>query len=219
MPRAKEFEPEAALQSAMELFWSRGYEATSVRDLLGGMGIGRGSFYDTFGDKRTLFLAALDRFERTRTAWVLEALEGSESPLETIRYVFERSVDNLVGFEPRRGCLLANSAVELAPHDPEVAERISRYLRRTEDAFEKALGRARSAGDLPEHKDPRALARFLVSNLHGLRVLARAGAARETLEDTVRVTLGALDHRGTDRVYHRAPGYPGDRRRNVRGSP
>jgi len=192
MPRAKEFEPEAAMQSAMELFWQKGYEATSMRDLLGGMGIGRGSFYDTFGDKRTLFLATLDHFEQTRTAWVLEVLEESESPLETIRYVFERSVDNLVGFEPRRGCLLANTAVELAPHDPEVAERISRYVRRTEDAFEKALQRARRAGDVPEHKVPRALARFLVNNLHGLRVMARSGADRETLEDTVGLVLDAL---------------------------
>jgi len=192
MPRTKEFEPEAALHDAMELFWQKGYEATSMRDLLDRMGIGRGSFYDTFGDKRLLFLSTLDRFEQTRTTWILEALEGPEPPLESIRYVFERTVDGLVGFEPRRGCLLANTAVELAPHDPEIAARISRYVRRTEDAFEKALGRARSAGKGRKHKDPRALARFLVNNLHGLRVMARAGADRETLEDTVRVALGAL---------------------------
>ncbi len=192
MPRTKEFEPEAALHDAMELFWRKGYEATSMRDLLEGMGIGRGSFYDTFGDKHSLFLAALDRFEQTRTAWILEALEKSESPVEAIQYVFERTVDGLVGFDPRRGCLLANSAVELAPHDPEVARRISLYVRRTEAAFEQALQRARTAGEIPEHKDPRALARFLVNNLHGLRVMARAGADRETLEDTVEVVLGAL---------------------------
>lgn len=192
MPRTKEFEPEAALHSAMELFWSKGYEATSMSELLGGMGIGRGSFYGTFGNKRSLFLAALDRFEQTRTAWVLEALEERESPMEAIRYVFERTVDGLVGFEPRRGCLLANTAVELAPHDPEVAERISHYIRRTEDAFERAIQRACFAGDISEEQNTRALARFLVNSLHGLRVTARAGADRETLEDTVEVVLGAL---------------------------
>jgi TetR/AcrR family transcriptional repressor of nem operon len=192
MPRTKEFEPEAAVQRAMELFWQKGYEATSMSDLLEGMGIGRGSFYDTFGDKRSLFLAALDRFETTRTAWIPQALEDSESPVETIRYVFERTVDSLVGFEPRRGCLLANTAVELAPHDPEIAERIWSYVRRTEDAFENALERARATGDLPEHTDPKALARFLVNNLHGLRVMARAGADRETLEDIVAVVLETL---------------------------
>jgi TetR/AcrR family transcriptional regulator, transcriptional repressor for nem operon len=192
MPRTKEFEPEATVQRAMELFWQKGYEATSMSDLLGSMGIGRGSFYDTFGDKRSLFLAALDRFERTRTAWIPQVLDDSESPVEAIRCVFERTVDSLVGFEPRRGCLLANTAVELAPHDSEIAERIWGHVRRTEEAFEEALGRARTIGELPEHRDPRVLSRFLVTNLHGLRVMARAGADRETLEDVVVVVLEAL---------------------------
>ncbi len=200
MPRTKEFEPEAALQAAMELFWRKGYEATSMRDLLEGMGIGRGSFYDTYGDKRSLFLAALDRFERTRMKWVLEVLEGSDSPVGAIREVFERSVEGLVGFEPRRGCLLANSAVELAPHDPEVAQRVSGYVRRTEAAFERALELARATGEIPQERDPKPLARFLVNNLHGLRVMARAGADRETLEDTVEVVLEALHQR---RLHYR----------------
>ena len=190
MPRTKEFRPEAALEAAMELFWRKGYGATSMRDLLDGMGIGRGSFYDTFGDKHALFLAALDRFEEARTGWVDEALEGSG--MSGIEEVFRRSIEGLVAFEPRRGCLLANSAVELAPHDPEVAGRISRYVRRTEEAFTGALDRARESGEIPAGKDPRALARFLVSNLHGLRVLARAGSDRRALEDAARVALEAL---------------------------
>lgn len=190
MTRTKEFRPEAALDAAMQLFWCRGYGATSMRDLLDGMGIGRGSFYDTFGDKHALFLAALDRFEEARTGWVDEALEGSG--LDGIGEVFRRSIEGLVGFEPRRGCLLANSAVELAPYDPEVAARISRYVRRTEEAFTSALVRAQGAGEIPADKDPKTLARFLVSNLHGLRVLARAGSDRRTLEDAARVALEAL---------------------------
>ena len=190
MPRTKEFRPEAALDAAMELFWRKGYGATSMRDLLDGMGIGRGSFYDTFGDKHALFLAALDRFEEARTGWVDEALEGSG--MSGIEEVFRRSIEGLVAFEPRRGCLLANSAVELAPHDPEVAGRISRYVRRTEEAFTGALARARESGEIPAEGDPKALARFLVSNLHGLRVLARAGSDRRTLEDAARVALEAL---------------------------
>jgi TetR/AcrR family transcriptional repressor of nem operon len=161
-----------------------------MRDLLDGMGIGRGSFYNTFGDKHALFLAALDRFEEARTGWIGETLEGSG--LDGIEEVFRRSVDGLVGSEPRRGCLLANSAVELAPHDPEVADRISRYVRRTEEAFAGALVRAQGAGEILARSDPKVLARFLVSNLHGMRVLARAGTDRRTLEDAARVALEAL---------------------------
>lgn len=190
MPRTKQFEPQEALDAAMHLFWRKGYGATSMRDLLDAMCIGRGSFYDTFGDKHALFLAALDRFEEARTSWFDEALEGSG--LDGIEEVFRRTVDGLVGFEPRRGCLLANTAVELAPHDAEAAARISRYVRRTEEAFTGALVRAQGAGEIPAEGDPKVLARFLVSNLHGLRVLARAGSDRRTLEDAARVALRTL---------------------------
>jgi TetR/AcrR family transcriptional repressor of nem operon len=188
--RTKEFEPLAALDVATELFWRKGYEAASMRELLDAMGIGRGSFYDTFGDKHSLFLSALDRFQEVRTSWAEDVLRGEG--IDAIEEVFRRSLDGLFQFQPRRGCLLANSAVELAPHDSEVAARISDYIRRTEDAFEGALVRARDRGEMPSDSDPRALARFLVNTLHGLRVLARAGTERETLEDTVGVALGAL---------------------------
>jgi TetR/AcrR family transcriptional regulator, transcriptional repressor for nem operon len=188
--RTKEFEPLVALDAAMELFWRKGYEAASMRELLDVMGIGRGSFYDTFGDKHALFLSALDRFQEVRTSWVEEVLIGEG--LDGIEEVFRRSLNGLFQFRPRRGCLLANSAVELAPHDPEVAARISSYIKCTEEAFQGALERARHRGEISSDSDPRALARFLVNTLHGLRVLARAGADRETLEDTVHIALGAL---------------------------
>jgi TetR/AcrR family transcriptional regulator, transcriptional repressor for nem operon len=190
--RTKEFEPDRALDSAMDLFWRQGYEATSVHDLLAEMGIGRGSMYDTFGDKHTLFLAALDRFEETRVSRADGILASSASALEGIRRLFETTIEGLVSYEPRRGCLLANTAVELAPHDEEVAGRISRYVRRTEDAFERALVRGRAAGEVPANKDPKALARFLVSTLHGVRVLARAGVDRAVLDDSVRTALEVL---------------------------
>ncbi len=190
MVRVKAFDPDQALDAAMRMFWQRGFEATSMRDLLDGMSIGRGSFYDTFGDKRTIFLACLDRFEKIRTSWINETLESPG--LEGIEEVFRRTIEGLVEFEPRRGCLLANTAVELAPHDPEVAARISSYIQRTEAAFEGALIRARAAGEIPPHSDTTALARFLVNNLHGMRVLARAGAERASLEDIARVALGVL---------------------------
>ena len=190
MVRAKAFDPDQALEAAMRMFWQRGFEATSMRDLLDGMSIGRGSFYDTFGDKRTIFLASLDRFEKVRTSWINETLQ--DSGLEGIEEVFRRTIEGLVEFEPRRGCLLANTAVELAPHDPEVAAKISSYIQRTEAAFEEALIRACTAGEIPPDSDTKALSRFLVNNLHGMRVLARAGAERSSLEDIARVALGAL---------------------------
>jgi TetR/AcrR family transcriptional repressor of nem operon len=174
----------------MHLFWRKGYAATSLRDLLDGMGIGYGSFYNAFGDKHALFLASLDRFRELRTSWIDEVLE--DSGLGGIEEVFRRTVDGLVGFEPRRGCLLANTAVELGPHDAEVAAKISRYVRHTEAVFERAIIRAQEAGEIPADRDPRAMACFLVNTLHGLRVLARVGTDRAVLEDAVRVALDVL---------------------------
>ena len=190
MPRTKRFETGDALDAAMQLFWRKGYAATSLRDLLDGMGIGYGSFYNAFGDKHALFLASLDRFRELRTSWIDEVLE--DSGLGGIEEVFRRTVDGLVGFEPRRGCLLANTAVELGPHDAEVAAKISRYVRHTEAVFERAVIRAQEAGEIPADRDPRAMACFLVNTLHGLRVLARVGTDRAVLEDAVRVALDVL---------------------------
>lgn len=190
MPRTKGFETGDALDAAMQLFWRKGYAATSLRDLLDGMGIGYGSFYNAFGDKHALFLASLDRFRELRTSWIDEVLE--DSGLGGIEEVFRRTVDGLVGFEPRRGCLLANTAVELGPHDAEVAAKISRYVRHTEAVFERAVIRAQEAGEIPADRDPRAMACFLVNTLHGLRVLARVGTDRAVLEDAVRVALDVL---------------------------
>jgi TetR/AcrR family transcriptional repressor of nem operon len=190
VPRTKEFETGDALDAAMQLFWRKGYAATSLRDLLDGMGIGYGSFYNAFGNKHALFLASLDRFRELRTSWIDEVLE--DSGLGGIEEVFRRTVDGLVGFEPRRGCLLANTAVELGPHDAEVAAKISRYVRHTEAVFERAVIRAQEAGEIPADRDPRAMACFLVNTLHGLRVLTRVGTDRAVLEDAVRVALDVL---------------------------
>ena len=192
MARTKEFEPERALESAMDLFWRRGYEATSVQDLLEEMGIGRGSMYGTFGDKRELFLAALDRFEASRVSRADEILTGPSSSIEGIRRLFETTIEGLLSYEELITGKRETIAVELAPRDAEVAARISRYVRRTEDAFENALVRGRAAGEIPADKDPRALARFLVNTLHGVRVLARAGVDRTVLDDSVRTALEAL---------------------------
>lgn len=192
MARAKEFEPERALGRAMDLFWREGYEATSVQELLDAMGIGRGSFYDTFGDKRATFLAALDRYREDAEADAVSTLEEG-SPKEAIRAVFGSMVDALASQEePRRGCFIANTAVELAPHDPEVKERISRHVARMEEAFERTVHRGQAAGEMDARRDPRALARSLVNCSLGLRVLAKTGADRRTLKDAADVALGAL---------------------------
>jgi TetR/AcrR family transcriptional repressor of nem operon len=192
MPRQREFDREEVLDRAVDVFWERGYEATSVQDLVDAMGIQRGSLYNTFGDKRTLFLAALKRYEQVQVSRVVEVLKRPGPVRDTIRSVLEGVVRDEAGCAVRRGCLAVNTAVELGCLDPNVAARATAALRRVEDAFEQALRRAQEKGEIERTLDVRALARFFTSSLQGLRVMSKAGAEQGELRDVAEVTLRAL---------------------------
>ena len=190
--RPKEFDREAALEKAMELFWIRGYEATGLRDLLQVMGIGRQSLYDTFGDKHSLFLEAVGHYRQRVIRELLQCLETSDSPLAgiqaTLNCVAESASDGKC-----RGCFLTNTLVELAPHDDQIAGAVGAILLGIERGFRDAVKRAMLAGELPAGADERSLSRFLTSTLQGLTVMGRAGASRATLRDIVRVAMSVLE--------------------------
>lgn len=193
MSRTKAFDQTEVLEKAMTLFWQKGFEATSIQDLVEHTGIQRGSLYATYGDKRRLFLAALDHYRDVVAARRLRLLTAPGSGKAAIRRFFRDAVEYAVGEGRRLGCLLTNSAVELAPHDPVMAERCSIGIGRTEQAFLTALEHARDAGEIDAGRDLRALARYLTSSLQGLRVTARAQPERDRLEDIVATTLSVLD--------------------------
>jgi TetR/AcrR family transcriptional regulator, transcriptional repressor for nem operon len=193
MARPKEFDREQALDRAMGAFWSRGYEATSIEHLVAQMGIQRGSLYGTFGDKRTLFLSALERYQRVVARELFDALEAPGSGLEAIRRFFRLRVESALDRRRPPGCLMTNSAVELSRRDRGAAARVGGSLAKMEAAFLRALERARAAGELAAGRDPRALARFLTSSAQGLSVMAKAFPQRAILEDVVSVVLAALE--------------------------
>jgi TetR/AcrR family transcriptional repressor of nem operon len=193
MARRKEFDREVALDRAMSAFWTRGYGATSVEDLVAHMGIQRGSLYATFGDKRSLFLSALERYQRVVTRELFEALEAPGSGLEAIRRFFRLRVERSLDRSRPPGCLVTNSAVELSRRDRGAAARVGDSLARLEAAFRHALARARAQGELAAGRDVRGLARFLTSSAQGLSVMAKAFPDRAVLEDVVKVVLATLD--------------------------
>ncbi len=189
--RPKEFDVQGALERAMEVFWTHGYEATSVQDLVDAMGISRGSMYDTFGDKHALFSAAIEHYECTVTCGLEKMLAAPGSPLAAIR----RCLGMLAGQSrsgPCRGCMATSAAVELSQHDPQVCAAVKRILRRIENAFHGALERAVKAGELDKRADTRSQARFLTGTAQGLSVMAKASASRATMRDIVDVAYGAL---------------------------
>jgi len=191
--RPKEFKHDVVLDRAMQAFWSRGYEATSIQHLVDRMGIQRGSLYDTFGDKRALFFAAIDRYDRVVTAKLLAALDEPASGKDAIRRFFRLKVE--LAMEPGRprGCLVTNSAAELASRDRGTATKVGAVLTKIEASFNRAVVRAQKAGEIDPTRNARALARFLTSSAQGLSVMAKTFPERAVLEDIVKVTLAALE--------------------------
>ncbi|WP_067798606.1 TetR/AcrR family transcriptional regulator [Actinomadura formosensis] len=192
MARTKEFDPDAVLQRALELFWERGYEATSMADLVERLGIARASIYATFGGKHDLYLKALERYLRTADPSLAETLSRPGPVLPAVRALIERYAEESAGDRRRRGCLVVNTAVELAARDAEAARLVESSWSFLEASLTSALMRARAQGELPPEKDPRALARFLLVLLQGMRVLGRAPAGEERLRDAAREALSLL---------------------------
>ena len=128
MARPREFNPDDAVEQAMQAVWSKGYEATSLSDLTRAMGISRSSFYETFGSKHGLFLEAIERYRDTTVERAVAELEGDGPARAAIAGVFGRVVDNAVGRGDRRGCFVCNCATEVSPHDPEAAARVAACL-------------------------------------------------------------------------------------------
>ncbi|KUN32433.1 TetR family transcriptional regulator [Streptomyces corchorusii] len=194
MARTKEFDPDAALQSALELFWRRGYEATSMADLVGHLGIGRASLYATFGSKHELYLRALDRYGRTQDPVLTRELSRPGPVLPAVRGLVRRFAAEATAEATReQGCLVTNTAVELAPHDREAARRVERSWDTVETLLHSALVRARAQGELAADRDPLALARMLLVLLQGLRVVGKASADPARVRDAAEQALALLD--------------------------
>ena len=192
MARPREFNTDEALEQALQVFWSKGYEAASLCDLICAMGISKSSFYDTFGSKHELFLSAIDRYDSTMACRLIGVLEGDLPGLEAIATVFRAYQESILQENGRRGCFVGNCASGSSARDESVSNRVGSCLARMGKAYERALRRAQKAGDIPAKRDVRALARFLNASTHGLQTLGKAGADREVLDDVVQVTLGAL---------------------------
>ncbi len=193
MARQKEFNRDEVLHRAMEVFWMRGYEGASIQDLVKHMGINRQSIYDTFGDKHSLFLQALDRYREIQSRKVFEVLKRPGSMKKNLRRLFEETVARALSAEGRRGCFVGNSMSELAGRCKETATRTCSSMAAAEKMFQRALERGKRQGDFPGLRDPRAVARFLYSSLQGLLLMAKATQDGKLLNDVVKVTLSVLD--------------------------
>lgn len=191
MARTRGFDTEVAVSRAMELFWMRGYEATSLRDLTQHLGIGQGSLYAAFGDKQGLYRAALEHYRANLAAAALRDLEEGADARSAVRALLMERVRIAVE-DGGRGCLAVNAACERLPEDPS----IRRVVRDMQDASQEALAEVLRAGvergEIAPQHDPHALAAFLVTFLNGLLVTSKITPDARALEPVVEVALATL---------------------------
>lgn len=196
MARPLKFDTEPLLDKAMHLFWRQGYETTSVQDLGREMDLHPGSIYNTFGDKRKLFLAALDRYNITAGCFIPNLLRQPGSYRGAIENVFRTSVTFLGTEEGRRGCLMTNTAMECADHDVDVSRKVAAHQHNLEEALTETLNGAQAHGEIRPRslEEIQTLARFLNGCLRGMQVLAHSGPdARLRLEAIARIAVQTID--------------------------
>ena len=190
MARPREFDLDQALERAMNVFWSKGFEGASLQDLLDAMNIARGSLYKAFQDKRSIYLAALDLYDRVEIQQSVDGLRDRSAGdgATRIRLFLEDARAAVVRRHDRRGCFLCNAAVDQAPTDAEVQAKVHAMMRRMERAVAEALGETPQAADWPAER--RARTALTLTNAYvGLRVLARSGASAKDLAAVIRTTL------------------------------
>jgi TetR/AcrR family transcriptional regulator, transcriptional repressor for nem operon len=192
MARPRQFDDEAVRDAAIRCFWSRGFEATSVKDLVEETGITAASLYNAFGDKRALFRMALERYVENGIGERIRRLE-SRPAREAIRAFFEEILSRSLEDRERKGCMVVNSALELAPHDAEFRRIINGVLERIETFFLKCIKAGQADGTITRSVSARSLAHHFLAVLMGMRVLARVRPERAVLEGIVRPALALLD--------------------------
>src|SRR5258708_7346555 len=183
MARPKEFDTDVALDQAMDLFWSKGFEATSMSDLVEHLGLARQSVYDTFGDKHAIYMAALRRYCDQRLAWMLPLFRSDRPVRAVLREYLEHAIEWALQSDKMRGCMLINAAIGLSSGDEEARKLVTDTWKTGGREMVAMLRRAQERGELGAHQNPSALARFFASVMTGIMVLSKATRDRQALQD------------------------------------
>ncbi|MFX3631736.1 MAG: TetR/AcrR family transcriptional regulator [Candidatus Pristimantibacillus sp.] len=192
MGRIREFDEDKVLDAAMQLFWEKGYEATSLSDLTSRMGIQRPSIYSTFGDKKELFEAALRKYTMSHAALIRTRLQSNPSVKEAFRTFFEGVIDEEYKESPRRGCFCINTMVELAPHDEKFEILTREHQMYLTVIFQETIERGIQSGELEIGVNAKAVSQALLVSLIGLTVLIKSRPERSFVDHSIEVILTLL---------------------------
>ena len=191
--RPIQFNPEKALERAMQLFWLKGYESTSLDNLLVTMGISKSSFYQAFKSKRNIFESSIQSYQEMLVNELKGKLKEAGSGKKFIETLFYSVADETSETEDRRGCLIINTANEFSQIDPKIAHLVSESLDKITTIFEQAILQSQNEGEISQKKEARSLATYLLCCMSGLKNMVKAGADRETIKGIVSISMRALD--------------------------
>jgi TetR/AcrR family transcriptional repressor of nem operon len=188
MARSKDFDEQDVLSKAVNLFWLKGYNGTSMQDLVDTLGISRSSLYDTYGDKHSLYVKALERYQYAGNDQMCSIINNAPSARDAIKQLLQFIANNLT----QKGCFLVNAEVEVAPHDEVIGKMICQKDQQLEDIFYEAIKRGQDKGDLNGQQDARALARFVSNAVKGMQVTAKSTTDRRIFDDIINLTVKVL---------------------------
>ena len=190
--RPREFDADGARDIAMQLFWSQGYDATSLSDLLTAMGLSKSSFYQTFESKLSLFELCLERYKEILVGAMSKGLANAPSAMAFINFALVDVANDTNDPLGRRGCLLMNTAAEFAQRDPEIARCVEAGIQATRDVFLEAITVAQAAGDIDSNARTEVLADYLVTIVSGLKTQVKAGASHDQVANIAELSVAAL---------------------------
>ena len=192
MARPREFDIEEVLAKALDVFWAHGYDATSMNDLMGATGLTKGSLYKGYSDKKSLFMRALDSYLIRANETLNETAATSESGRSALENIFSSVVRMSTCGGMRRGCFSVNSAIELAPHDADVRNRLRRNTLQKEKTIATIIRRGIADGSLRNTLDPEITASYITTLMNGLQVRGKLGMSKQQANETVAMAMTAL---------------------------
>ncbi|MGP0060584.1 MAG: TetR/AcrR family transcriptional regulator [Beijerinckiaceae bacterium] len=197
--RPRAYDPEAALERVLETFWKKGYSGTSLDDLAAAAGMNRPSLYAAFGDKRALYLKALDHYGRQSAIGLRTAFVADRPLRDGLMAVYDTALSiYLPARGQARGCFAVGTATTEAAADPDIRAALAKGVRALDRAFETRIRAAREKGELSRDADPAALAILASATLHTIAIRARSGTPRAELEDLARKAVGVICGRQID---------------------
>jgi TetR/AcrR family transcriptional repressor of nem operon len=193
MARIRSFDEEEVLDKALAIFWRKGYNGTSIQDLVDGLGLNRSSIYHTYIDKHNLFILSIERYRDKTVRKAIEMINNARSAKAVIRKLFEQTIDEILADKNNKGCFMVNCAVEMAPHDKTVADIVNKNAQDMEQTFYYAIKKGQKSGEISSRQNAKSLASFVCNNINGIRVLSKSGADKKILDDIIKVVMSVLE--------------------------